>query len=205
MILVAQAASYRSFVEGKFSPAAVADQTAKERACRHVPYSLEEAKAGAASGNAMYMSLLSERYACGAGVAENQAEAFRWALAAANKDYAPAMDIVGSLYESGKGVAKSTQTAGEWYRRAAEAGEPTAFSRYRYSFDHGLYRSASTKGGEALQLYRKAAGAFAVQRYDVSFPDMKRASELGFSWATMDVGTHYEFGDGVQKNYSDGS
>jgi TPR repeat protein len=100
----------------------------------------------------------------------------------------------------GQGVAKSTQTAGEWYRRAAEAGEPIAFSRYRYLFEHGLYRPASTKEGEALQLYKKAAEDFAVRRYDVSFPDLKHASELGFSWATLDVGTHYEFGDGVQKN-----
>jgi TPR repeat protein len=100
----------------------------------------------------------------------------------------------------GQGVAKSTQTAGEWYRRAAEAGEPITFSHYRYLFEHGLYRPASTKEGEALQLYKKAAEDFAVRRYDISFPDLKRASELGFSWATLDVGTHYEFGDGVQKN-----
>jgi TPR repeat protein len=187
-------------LEGALPLATAAGQMAKQRACGDIPYSVDQAKTGATSGNAMYMSLLSERYACGAGVAENPAEAFRWALAAANKNYAPAMFIVGGLYESGVGVAKNTQNAGEWYHRAAEAGEPAAFSRYRYLFEHGSYRPVSAKEGEALQLYKKAADAFAVHRYDISLPDLKRASELGLSWATVDVGTHYEFGDGVQKD-----
>ena len=66
----------------------------------------------------MYMSILSERYACGAGLQQNMGEAFRWALAAANKDYTPAMYIVGGLYEGAQGVTKSSQIAGQWYRRS---------------------------------------------------------------------------------------
>jgi len=95
-----------------------AGQTALDSACRDIPYSLDAARAGAQAGDPMYMSILSERYACGAGLQQNMGEAFRWALAAANKDYTPAMYIVGGLYEGGQGVTKSSQIAGQWYRRS---------------------------------------------------------------------------------------
>jgi hypothetical protein len=78
-----------------------AGQTGRDRACGGLPYFLDAAKTGAQAGDPMYMSILSERYACGAGVQQNMAEAFRWAMDAAEKDYTPAMYIVGGLYEGG--------------------------------------------------------------------------------------------------------
>src|ERR1700677_4376342 len=117
-----------------------AGQTARDSACRDIPYSLHAARNGAQAGDPMYMSILSERYACGAGLTQNMGEAFRWALAAANEDYTPAMYIVGGLYEGGQGVTKSTQIAGQWYRRASDKGDANAYKRYQYLYDHGLYR-----------------------------------------------------------------
>jgi TPR repeat protein len=177
-----------------------AGQTARDIACRDIPYSLDAATAGAKAGDPMYMSILSERYACGAGLPQNMGEAFRWALAAANEDYTPAMYIVGGLYEGGQGVTKSTQIAGQWYRRASDKGDANAYRRYQYLYDHGLYRPESANEGEAMRLFEQGIQAFAQRRYDISLADAKRASALGLSWATVSVGTHYEFGDGVQKN-----
>jgi TPR repeat protein len=63
-----------------------------------------------------------------------------------------------------------------------------------------LYRAESANEGEAMQLFEKGMQAFAQRRYDISLANSKRAAELGLSWATVSVGTHYEFGDGVPKN-----
>jgi TPR repeat protein len=90
-------------------------QTGRDRACGGIPYSLDAAKTGAQAGDPMYMSILSERYACGAGVEQNMTEAFRCAMDAAKRDYTPAMYIAGGLYEGGQGLTKSPQIAGEWY------------------------------------------------------------------------------------------
>jgi TPR repeat protein len=177
-----------------------ARQTGRDRACGGIPYSLDAAKTGAQAGDPMYMSILSERYACGAGVQQNMAEAFRWAMDAAKKDYTPAMCIVGGLYEDGQGVTKSTQIAGEWYRRASDKGDSNAYQRYQHLYDRGLYRAESENEGEAMQLFEKGMQAFAQRGYDISLANSKRAAELGLSWATVSVGTHYEFGDGVPKN-----
>jgi hypothetical protein len=174
-----------------------ATPTTFAQTCGNVPYSFQTALAGAQRGDAEYMAVLSEHYYCGIGVGQNPSEAFRWALAAANKNATTAMAFVGYFYETGKGVARNDQTAGSWYLRAAQAGSAQGYNGLLRLYKAGRYHPQSKNEADYLALYVKAQQAFAAKQYSVSLPTLKRAAELGWSWAAHDVGIQYEFGDGV--------
>ncbi len=63
--------------------------------------------------------LLSCNYDDGAGVRENDAEAVKWYLSAANQGEFSAQYALGVMYESGEGVPTDYVQAYKWYNLAA--------------------------------------------------------------------------------------
>ena len=72
-----------------------------------------------------------------------------------------AMLNLGIMYANGRGVAKDDNAAVRWYRRAAEAGEPTAMYNMgrRYAAGEGVAQD----NVEAVKWLHKAADAGNVQ------------------------------------------
>ena len=176
-------------------------QVACAQNCSGVPYTFQAALAGAQKGDPEFMAVLSEHYYCGSGVQQSFQEAFQWAEAGAKKNYPIAMALVGYLYETGHGVAVSGQAAGGWYLRAAQAGNTDGYKGLFRLYNRGSYRPETNNEAQYLVLFLKGEQAFTAKQYAVSLRDMRQASALGWSWATRDVGVHYEFGDGVPVNY----
>jgi TPR repeat protein len=147
------------------------------------------------------MAFLSEHYFCGVGVQADHREAFRWALAAAQSNYAPSMATVASFYEKGDGVAQSYQAAGAWYLRAAQAGNTQGYNGVLRIYKQRLYQPESANEAEYLRLEVQGVKAFAARQYRISLENSERAAKLGWTWGARSVGVHYEFGDGVPINY----
>jgi TPR repeat protein len=164
-----------------------------EGTCESFSYTLDRSIDGAREGDPRSMLELAGYYACGAGVELDDEIAFRWTLAAAQKNYAPAMNAAGNFYAA----AKNYQIAGDWFRRAANAGDEDGFQNYLSLYQRGLYHPATQNETQSLVEYKKALDA---PNAAAALPALKRASELGLSFATMYVGVRYELGDGVQRN-----
>jgi hypothetical protein len=68
-------------------------------------------------------------YVNGTGVDQDEAQAARWLLAAANQGNAQAQDELGILYRSGRGVELDKSAAVQWWRKAAAQGDgPGSFN-----------------------------------------------------------------------------
>jgi hypothetical protein len=65
-------------------------------------------------------------YANGAGVAENDAEAVKWFIRAANQGDATAQWALGMMYGSGQGVPESKVDAYFWWNLSAAQGNAKA-------------------------------------------------------------------------------
>lgn len=82
-----------------------------------------------------YLGLM---YDNGYGVAQDQAEAFRWFERAAGRGYADAQYHLAFMYHHGRGVQRSQSEALKWYRLAAAKGQPAAQYNLGRMYAHGL-------------------------------------------------------------------
>lgn len=61
-------------------------------------------------------------YDDGNGVLEDDLEAVKWHLKAADQGYSPARSSLGVISDEGEGVPRDDAKAVAWYRKAAEQG-----------------------------------------------------------------------------------
>ena len=77
------------------------------------------------------------------GIPKDYCEAFKWIWKSATNNDITGMFLLGSLYEDGLGTTKNIRLAMYWYKKAAEAGDEDALSRYNDLYDQG-YRAATS-------------------------------------------------------------
>jgi TPR repeat protein len=65
-------------------------------------------------------------YLEGLGTPKNEAKAFEWYMASAERGYAPAQHAVGNLFDNGIGITEDDAKAAEWYGKAADQLFPYA-------------------------------------------------------------------------------
>ena len=82
-------------------------------------------------------------YSAGAGVEQDDVEAFKWYKQAAAQDYAKAQYALGHLFVKGKGVPQDEHEASEWFLRAAKRGYYRAqhMIGVRYAKGQGVQRN----------------------------------------------------------------
>ena len=80
----------------------------------------------AEKGNARGQYNLGTCYASGTGVKQNEAEALKWFLKAADQGYSFAQCNLGIYYANGIGVTRDQVEAAKWLRKAAEQGDAPA-------------------------------------------------------------------------------
>lgn len=85
-----------------------------------------ELETNAKAGNAESQYQLSRCYLLGKGVAANDAEAVKWEMQAAERNYAEAQFHLGARYSIGYGVKLDTVQAGKWLALAAKTGHVKA-------------------------------------------------------------------------------
>jgi uncharacterized protein len=80
--------------------------------------------------------MLGVAYSSGQGVTQDDVEAARWFLKAAEHGYAKAEYYVGLTYSEGRGVTQDFAEAARWYRRAADQGYASA--QYNLGIAYGM-------------------------------------------------------------------
>jgi TPR repeat protein len=108
-------------------------------------------------------------------VRRNPRLAVTWLRRAANRGDSTAASSLGYAYDLGLGTKRNVAQANRWYRRAARSGNSTAMSNLAT-----VYRDAG-KAGLAFQWW-------------------KRASDMRYGDAAVDVGYCYQYGLGTRKN-----
>ncbi|KAG0327742.1 hypothetical protein BG000_000812 [Podila horticola] len=118
-------------------------------------------------------------HAYGAGVEQNDQEAFIWIRMAAEQGHVEAQKNLAVLYRTGQGVDKDDSMATSWFRRAAEQGDAVAQHSLGVAYAHskGIQQSHT----EAFRWFRKAA-------------------EQGHADSQRNVGVMYANGQGVARN-----
>jgi hypothetical protein len=119
--------------------------------------------AKAKAGDPTAQTRLGEKFAHGADVGRDLAEAARWYRLAAEQGHAGAQLNLGELYENGAGVEQDLGEAARWYREAAAGGEVLA------QLTLGLWsregRGVPADYGEAVRWFRAVADrGFAMAR-----------------------------------------
>jgi localization factor PodJL len=143
---------------------------------------LEPLKAKAVAGDAAAALALGLKYLDGDGVAEDDAEAFRWISRAAQQGNAVAQYRLGTLYERGRGVSADAKKAHEWYLLSARQGNRKAMHNLAVSF---------AQGTGAAKNFAEAARWFAA------------AAELGLLDSQFNLAVLYERGMGVPPSLRD--
>ena len=148
---------------------------ALRKAGRHEE-SVRYIRSSAEAGNLAGMVLMGWGYQHGVGVAEDDAEALRWYLLAANQGYAWAQNNLASMYRSGEGIEENDGEALRLFRMAAEDGDAPAQNNLGAMYDNG--EGVAEDNEEAVRWYRMAASQ-------------------GYGIAQANLGWMYETGEGV--------
>ncbi|MFZ6769907.1 tetratricopeptide repeat protein [Undibacterium sp. Di26W] len=88
-----------------------------------MPVNFLEVKEMAARGYLNEQLILADMYETGRGVRQDDAEAFKWALKAAQQRHLPSQNTVGIKYAMGTGTPKDMVKAYMWFTLGAMAGE----------------------------------------------------------------------------------
>lgn len=118
-------------------------------------FTLDTARAAAATNNPAAEYFLAKHYADSIGVARDGASAVGYLRRAAEQGYAPAQTGLGSCYAHGLGVTQDLAEALQWYRRAAAQGEPLA--EYCLGYACAFGKGVATNYEEAIQWWQKSA------------------------------------------------
>ena len=162
-------------------------RTASSSECKD-PFPLTEAQAAliiprAASGDVQAQCLLGFAYHRGSSFNQDDGEAAKWLLKAADAGVPLAQAELGYFYESGAGVQQSDFEAVKWYRKSAQQGVDKAennLGNMYFAGRGGMPRSSE----EAATWFRKAA-------------------EQGLAAAQTNLGMLYRLGEGVARDYSE--
>jgi hypothetical protein len=127
---------------------------------------------------------LGEQYYKGDGVPQDEIEAVRWWLMAAEEGDPRALYALGVAYLNGRGVAKDVKEAARWYMMSAEAGYPKAQNTLGVCYKNGT--GVDKDVDEAVKWYRLAA-------------------QQDYAMAQSNLGVCYANGEGVERDYEEAS
>jgi len=163
---------------------------------RHVHvYTLREK---AEMGNVDAQMKLGENYLNGFGVAQNNAEAFRWFLRAAENGRngnSVAQLRVAHMYENGVGVGRDNAEALSWYLKSASQGNVEALEAVKSYARQGNQYAQFSLG----YLYQNGLGF--PQNNMLAASWYQQAADQGNPDAQNSLGIMYENGDGVPRDY----
>ena len=138
---------------------------------------------GAESGDAECQWLLGYEYyngVNGLGIKEDGSQAKFWLEKAVAQNHDAAMVILADIFSEGVIVKRDKQKANDLYRRAAEMN----------NYPEAAYKLATAYGfGDGVEMDKEAA-----------FKWMKKAAELGYSTAQLDLGYFFATGYGCKKD-----
>jgi TPR repeat protein len=138
----------------------------------------------AEGGDPIAQNYLAFAYSEGQGLAEDDVEAVRWYLLAADQDSLYAAFRLGLHYNLGEGVTKDDVEGVRWYRFAAERGfAPAQLSlAIHYQSGRGIPRSSEEALAWAMlsaeQGYRQAIGFLSTLNEEVTVEAKQRGEEL---------------------------
>ena len=146
-------------------------------------------------------------YRYGEGVEQDYTKALEWYNKAANAGNDSAMYSIGYMYDYGEGVEQDYSKALEWYNKAANAGNSAAINNigYMYEFSEGVEQDYSkalewynkaVNAGNAAAWYNKAVNAGNAAAW------YNKAVNAGNAAAMNNIGRMYEFGKGVEQDYT---
>lgn len=135
----------------------------------------------------------------GHGVTQNYAEAMKWYRKAADQGNLDAMTAIGKLYEQGNGVGKDVNEAVKWYRMAADRGDPTARNNLQALAQPRSVQTVSP--GE--HYFQEGKRLYLANDYVAAAKPFFKAAEMGHVLAQLQIGSQYEFGEGLPKNYGE--
>ncbi len=115
----------------------------------------EPLRAAAAAGDAAALFEVATRYAEGAGMKSDMAEAAKWYERSAELGFAPAQYRIGNMYEKGIGVTRDFAKSRDWYRQAAEKGNASAMHNLAVLYAMGA--DGQTDNDAAAMWFQKAA------------------------------------------------
>lgn len=131
---------------------------------------LEELLAAAESGDTVAMFKIGDYYS----LQNNDAEAFKWHMKAAELGAPYAMSEVATMYLKGAGVEQNDSEGVKWLKRAAELKNPAAMAMLARMYELGYIVEPDIS--EALRLYVEAANAgepHARQRIETLFNERR--------------------------------
>ena len=183
--------------------------------------SIQELVKEAKKGNAEAQYQLGNRYSFGHdGVKENDKEAFRWYLKAAEQDYSDAQSSLVHMYCDGDGTEQNYIEAMKWARRAAENGNAWVLIDIGLMYANGqgvnkdveeaekwfakFTESQQIKGLQVVGFLRLghsyASGDDIEKNHQKAFEWMLKAANVGDPGAQYYIGQSYLEGRGVEKN-----
>jgi uncharacterized protein len=153
---------------------------------------VEQLRKAATAGDTLAQFNLGTLYLQGLGVREDDAEAEKWFLRAAEQGYAPAQVLVGMIYSmDGKGF--NYAEAAKWYLKAAEQGDKPAQVAIgeMYEFGQGVKKDDA----EAMKWYLKAAEhGNGKAQYHVGVGYVKKDKYMAKEWLKKACDNGYKLG-----------
>ncbi len=195
-VKIAQAAAQAPSVPAHTWASLVSTQT---------PFAL--VKEAADNGNAKAQYELALRFSLGQGAPQDETQAFKWALKAAEQTHVAGQLRAADAYFFGKGITQDLAKAIGWYRSAADTGNVEA------QFSLGVCYGKAGNGIDAMTWFRKAASAddaWAIHNVTVfdttnrnvqpDLNQLRKAAEGGVPAAQYNLGTCLEHGIGTDPN-----
>ena len=155
------------------------------------PSKVESTQSRADAGNADAQFHLGLRYASGQGEAQDNAQAARWYLKAADQSHPLAQFNLGMMYAQGQGVVRNEETAFEWFERAAQQGD--AGAQFNLGMRH--HRASGVEGLPAVMLESKVE---AYKWFFLAAAQGYRGSGSACERVTLSM-SHEELADGNRR------
>ena len=168
-----------------------------------VPKSMEAAanwfRKSADLNHADASAMLGVQYAQGLGVKQDFTEAARWYRKAAEGGHIGAMNNLGQLYREGKGVPKNEEEGRRWIKMAADRGDPTAQNNLT-AMAQPQNQAAALPGTE---FFEQGKALYKADKKKEAVPYFQKAADMGNHWAQLQIGSQYEFAEGLPQNYAE--
>jgi TPR repeat protein len=151
----------------------------------------------AARGYAPAQAIMGLHYERGMGVKQDYAEALKWYKKAGDQGHPGALNNIGRMYRDGVGVKKDDSEAIKWYRLAADHGSPEAQNNL-------TAMKAKTPAAQPGQdLFEEGKKLYKAGNHAAAIKPFMKAAEMGNAWAQLQIGSQYEFGEGLSQNFAD--
>ena len=135
-------------------------------------------------------------------VLDFQPVSYKFLLIEAKKGDAKSQYILGLMYYTGRGVLQNYKEAFRWIKKAADQGH--ALAQYNLGSMYELGQGITRDHREAQRLFKMAAekGNSTSQNNPI-LHDIKKAAEQGNAKAQMALGSLYENGQGVTRDFKE--